>query len=69
MIRRNMPSQNNAASDTGGTGSSASNAIVDGRGNHPFLLRPSGKDYLWGGKRLNDDYSKGIKLDPLAETW
>lgn len=37
--------------------------------NKPFLLKPAGKDYLWGGQRLNDDYSKGIDLDPLAETW
>lgn len=35
----------------------------------PFLLTPTGKDYLWGGQRLNDDLSKGIGLDPLAETW
>lgn len=35
----------------------------------PFLLKPAGKDYLWGGSRLNDDFSKGIDLEPLAETW
>ncbi len=35
----------------------------------PLLLRPSGKDYLWGGKRLNDEFEKGIDLTPLAETW
>ena len=35
----------------------------------PFLLKPAGKDYLWGGSRLNDDFSKGIAMDPLAETW
>ncbi|MFG6328118.1 MAG: class I mannose-6-phosphate isomerase [Lachnospiraceae bacterium] len=35
----------------------------------PFLLRPSGKDYLWGGSRLNDDFAKNIDLTPLAETW
>jgi mannose-6-phosphate isomerase len=28
-----------------------------------------GKDYLWGGSRLNDDFAKGIELNPLAETW
>ena len=38
-------------------------------GNSPFLLKPAGKDYLWGGSRLNDDFSKGIDMDPLAETW
>lgn len=37
--------------------------------NKPFLLKPAGKDYLWGGQRLNDDFSKEIDLDPLAETW
>lgn len=35
----------------------------------PFLLKPAGKDYLWGGSRLNDDFSKEIDLEPLAETW
>lgn len=35
----------------------------------PFLLSPVGKDYLWGGTRLNDDFSKGIPMEPLAETW
>ncbi len=38
-------------------------------GTKPLLLRPSGKDYLWGGSRLNDEYAKGIELTPLAETW
>lgn len=37
--------------------------------NEPFLLKPSGKDYLWGGSRLNDDFAKDIDMDPLAETW
>ena len=35
----------------------------------PFLLKPIGKNYLWGGNRLNDDFSKEIDLSPLAETW
>lgn len=35
----------------------------------PLLLRPSGKDYLWGGRRLNDEFTKNLNLDPLAETW
>ena len=35
----------------------------------PFLLKPAAKDYLWGGQRLNEDFSKNIDLDPLAETW
>ena len=38
-------------------------------GNKPFLLSPAGKDYLWGGQRLNDEYAKNINLSPLAETW
>lgn len=36
---------------------------------HPFLLSPAGKDYLWGGNRLNDDFGKEIDMQPLAETW
>lgn len=35
----------------------------------PLLLRPTGKDYLWGGQRLNNDFVKNIDMDPLAETW
>ena len=38
-------------------------------GNLPLLLRPSGKDYLWGGSRLNSEFEKNIDLQPLAETW
>lgn len=37
--------------------------------NLPFLLKPVGKDYLWGGNRLNEDFAKGIAMCPLAETW
>lgn len=37
--------------------------------NEPFLMKPAGKDYLWGGKRLKDEYAKEINMDPLAETW
>ena len=32
-------------------------------------LQPAGKDYLWGGTRLRDEYGKKIDLTPLAETW
>lgn len=32
-------------------------------------LHPCGKDYLWGGTRLRDEYGKKIDLTPLAETW
>lgn len=35
----------------------------------PFLLKPSAKDYLWGGSLLNDDFGKNIDMEPLAETW
>ena len=35
----------------------------------PFLLNPSGKDYIWGGRRLKDDFCKDIDLTPLAESW
>ncbi|MDD5939307.1 MAG: class I mannose-6-phosphate isomerase [Lachnospiraceae bacterium] len=37
--------------------------------NAPFLLDPAGKDYIWGGRRLKDDFSKNLDLTPLAETW
>ena len=37
--------------------------------NKPFLLKPSGKDYLWGGNRINDDFGKDINLSPLPESW
>ena len=39
------------------------------RKNKPFLLKPAGKDYIWGGNRLNEKFGKGIELYPLAETW
>ncbi len=32
-------------------------------------LMPAGKDYLWGGTRLKEEYGKKIGLTPLAETW
>ena len=35
----------------------------------PFLLKPSGKDYLWGGNRLNEEFAKDMEETPLAETW
>jgi len=37
--------------------------------NAPFLLRPAGKDYLWGGTRLKTEYGKDLPQAPLAETW
>lgn len=83
MIKRNMPGRSNSQpSSSVPTSSSISSSEDNGKvekmnvekgsaakTNQPFLLRPAGKDYLWGGQRLNDDYSKGIALDPLAETW
>lgn len=35
----------------------------------PLLLKPAGIEKLWGGSRLNDDFSKNIDMKPLAETW
>ena len=32
-------------------------------------LIPVGKDYLWGGTRLREEYAKKIDLTPLAENW
>ena len=32
-------------------------------------LQPAGKDYLWGGTRLRDEYGKNLDITPLAETW
>lgn len=36
---------------------------------NPFLLKPVGKNYIWGGSRLKDEFGKEIQLTPLAETW
>lgn len=35
----------------------------------PFLLKPAGKDYLWGGSRLKGEFGKQLPMEPLAETW
>ena len=37
----------------------------------PFLLKPLGKDYIWGGARLHSDFNlQGLeKIEPLAEAW
>ncbi|MFQ9510279.1 MAG: type I phosphomannose isomerase catalytic subunit, partial [Lachnospiraceae bacterium] len=32
-------------------------------------LRPSYKDYLWGGKKLVSDFNKEYNGDILAESW
>ena len=34
-----------------------------------FKLIPAGKDYLWGGTKLKNEYGKNIPISPLAETW
>ncbi len=36
---------------------------------NPFLLKPAGKDYVWGGSRLKDEFGKEMQQTPLAETW
>ena len=35
----------------------------------PFLLTPVPKDYLWGGSRLNNDFSFDYAVSPFAEAW
>lgn len=36
---------------------------------YPMQMVPVGKDYLWGGNRLKQEYGKKIDLTPLAESW
>lgn len=35
----------------------------------PFLCKPYGKDYLWGGDRLREEFAKRDMASPLAESW
>lgn len=35
----------------------------------PLLLKPVGKDYLWGGERLKSEYNMQLNMSPLAEGW
>ena len=35
----------------------------------PFLLTPAGKDYLWGGNRLREEFGKESDADKIAESW
>lgn len=37
--------------------------------NKPFICKPYGKDYLWGGERLREEFAKEDMLSPLAESW
>lgn len=37
--------------------------------NKPFTLNPVGKDYLWGGNILKEEFYKKIEKTPLAESW
>lgn len=37
--------------------------------NKPFLLKPVGKDYIWGGSTLKEKFNKDVDMTPLAETW
>ena len=32
-------------------------------------LKPACKDYIWGGRRLIDEYNKPFEGERLAETW
>ena len=35
-----------------------------------FLLKPTGKDYIWGGTRLKTEFGKAfLPEEPLAESW
>ena len=35
----------------------------------PCKLRPAVKDYLWGGRRLIDDYHVKATTERVAEAW
>lgn len=37
--------------------------------NKPFMLAPCGKDYLWGGSRLREEFHKNFSITPVAESW
>lgn len=36
---------------------------------YPLKLKPAWKDYLWGGKRLKEEYQYETEMDPIAEAW
>ncbi len=35
----------------------------------PIRLKPAFKDYLWGGRRLVEEFNKACDLDIVAESW
>lgn len=35
----------------------------------PFLLLPTGKERIWGGSRLKDDFGKVSDQEPMGESW
>ena len=35
----------------------------------PFKLKPTIKDYIWGGTRLRDEFGMESSLERLAESW
>ena len=37
--------------------------------NRPFICTPSGKDYIWGGRKLQEDWEKEGGFSRLAESW
>lgn len=37
--------------------------------NRPFICKPVGKDYIWGGRKLQDDWEKKGEFLHLAESW
>lgn len=37
--------------------------------NKPLFLKPTYKDYLWGGDRLKNEFNKDTDVYPLAEAW
>ncbi len=37
--------------------------------NRPFICTPAGKDYIWGGRKLQEDWEKEGGFSRLAESW